>query len=105
MLFLNLLSYFWPQVSLEAVLVDTTPLQDLSNYFNIKVTKVRKMPALPCIQTLQRELADSIIRCAPLDDIRILLACGAKVNEPVTQGTFWKLAKHKFECKLLCREG
>lgn len=34
--------------------------------------------------TLQRELADSIIRCAPLDDIRILLACGAKVNEPVT---------------------
>ena len=25
-------------------------------------------------------------RNAPLDDIRILLACGAKVNEPVTQG-------------------
>ncbi|XP_054163156.1 ankyrin-1-like [Oppia nitens] len=44
------------------------------------------MPSLPCLQTLQRELADSIIRCAPLDDIRILLACGAKVNEPVTQG-------------------
>ncbi|XP_052123283.1 ankyrin-2-like [Frankliniella occidentalis] len=35
---------------------------------------------------LQRELADSIIRMVPLDDIRILLACGAKVNEPVTQG-------------------
>jgi hypothetical protein len=44
------------------------------------------MPSSPCLQTLQRELADSIIRCAPLDDIRILLACGAKVNEPVTQG-------------------
>lgn len=44
------------------------------------------MPSVPCLQTLQRELADSIIRCAPLDDIRILLACGAKVNEPVTQG-------------------
>lgn len=44
------------------------------------------MPSVPCLQTLQRELADSIIRCASLDDIRILLACGAKVNEPVTQG-------------------
>ncbi|XP_013175725.1 PREDICTED: ankyrin repeat domain-containing protein 29-like [Papilio xuthus] len=33
-----------------------------------------------------RELADSIIRMVPLDEIRILLACGAKVNEPVTQG-------------------
>ncbi|XP_077289657.1 uncharacterized protein LOC143913633 [Arctopsyche grandis] len=41
-----------------------------------------------CITTnpLQRELADSIIRMVPLDEIRILLACGAKVNEPVTQG-------------------
>lgn len=38
------------------------------------------------MQTLQRELADSIIRCAPLDELRILLACGARVNEPVTQG-------------------
>ncbi|XP_041970434.1 ankyrin-3-like [Aricia agestis] len=37
-------------------------------------------------KSLQRELADSIIRMVPLDDIRILLACGAKVNEPVTQG-------------------
>ncbi|RWS07426.1 ankyrin repeat and SOCS box protein 3-like protein [Dinothrombium tinctorium] len=44
------------------------------------------MPLMPSLQTLQRELADCIIRCAPLDDIRILLACGAKVNEPVTQG-------------------
>uniref|UniRef100_A0A2L2YMH1 Alpha-latrotoxin n=1 Tax=Parasteatoda tepidariorum TaxID=114398 RepID=A0A2L2YMH1_PARTP len=44
------------------------------------------MPSIACLQTLQRELADSIIRCAPLDDIRILLACGAKVNEPVSQG-------------------
>ncbi|XP_049883859.1 ankyrin repeat domain-containing protein 50-like [Pectinophora gossypiella] len=37
-------------------------------------------------KSLQRELADSIIRMVPLDEIRILLACGAKVNEPVTQG-------------------
>lgn len=38
------------------------------------------------VRALQRELADSIIRRAPLDELRILLACGAKVNEPVTQG-------------------
>ncbi|RWS23341.1 Ankyrin repeat domain-containing protein 50-like protein, partial [Leptotrombidium deliense] len=44
------------------------------------------MPLMPTLQTLQRELADCIIRCSHLDDIRILLACGAKVNEPVTQG-------------------
>ncbi|KAG9510170.1 Ankyrin-2, partial [Fragariocoptes setiger] len=35
---------------------------------------------------LQRDLADTISRLGPLDDIRILLACGARVNEPVTQG-------------------
>lgn len=44
------------------------------------------MPQVPCLPNLQRDLADSIIRVAPLDEIRILLACGAKVNEPVTQG-------------------
>ena len=43
--------------------------------------------ATASLRALQRELADSIIRRAPLDEIRILLACGAKVNEPVTQGT------------------
>lgn len=40
----------------------------------------------PSVRALQRELADCIIRRAPLDELRILLACGAKVNEPVTQG-------------------
>lgn len=35
---------------------------------------------------LQRDLADAISRLASLDDIRILLACGAKVDGPVTQG-------------------
>ncbi|XP_060534026.1 ankyrin-3-like isoform X2 [Cylas formicarius] len=44
------------------------------------------MPTECITNPLQRELADSIIRMVPLDDIRILLACGAKVNEPVTQG-------------------
>lgn len=38
------------------------------------------------INPLQRSLADAIVRMQPLDEIRILLACGAKVNEPVTQG-------------------
>ncbi|KAI4500791.1 hypothetical protein M0802_004002 [Mischocyttarus mexicanus] len=42
---------------------------------------------LHCITNpLQRELADAIIRLQPLDEIRILLACGARPNEPVTQG-------------------
>lgn len=34
----------------------------------------------------QRSLADAIIRMVPMDEIRIILACGGKVNEPVTQG-------------------
>ncbi|XP_058792565.1 ankyrin-3-like isoform X2 [Phymastichus coffea] len=44
------------------------------------------MPAECISNPLQRELADAIIRMQPLDEIRILLACGAKANEPVTQG-------------------
>lgn len=44
------------------------------------------MPSECIANPLQRELADSIIRLQPLDEIRILLACGAKANEPVTQG-------------------
>lgn len=36
--------------------------------------------------SLQRKLAESIERMQPLDDIRILIAEGAKVNEPVTRG-------------------
>lgn len=35
---------------------------------------------------LQRELASAIERLAPLDEIRILLAGGARVDEPVIQG-------------------
>ncbi|KAJ8687871.1 hypothetical protein QAD02_023666 [Eretmocerus hayati] len=45
-----------------------------------------QMPSECIANPLQRELADSIIRMQPLDEIRILLACGAKPNEPVTQG-------------------
>lgn len=41
---------------------------------------------VPANNPLQRQLADSIVKMVPLDDIRILLATGAKVNEPVTQG-------------------
>lgn len=44
------------------------------------------MPTECITNPLQRELADSIVRMAPLDDIRILLACGAKANGTVTQG-------------------
>lgn len=45
-----------------------------------------QMPSECIANPLQRELADAIIRLQPLDEIRILLACGAKANEPVTQG-------------------
>jgi len=39
-----------------------------------------------CIENgLQRELADCITKLANLDDLRILLATGARVNESVTQ--------------------
>lgn len=44
------------------------------------------MPSECIANPLQRELADAIIRLQSLDEIRILLACGAKANEPVTQG-------------------
>lgn len=43
------------------------------------------MPAECIANPLQRQLADSIIRMQPLDEIRILLATGAKPNLPVTQ--------------------
>lgn len=39
-----------------------------------------RMPTECITNPLQRELADSIIRMVPLDEIRILLACGAKVS-------------------------
>ncbi|KZS11213.1 Ankyrin repeat domain-containing protein [Daphnia magna] len=45
-----------------------------------------KMPTECTANPLQRELADSIIRFSPLDDLRILIACGASPNDPVTQG-------------------
>ncbi|CAL8079096.1 unnamed protein product [Orchesella dallaii] len=44
------------------------------------------MPTECTTKPLQRELADSIIRLAEPDDLRILIACGAKVNDAVTQG-------------------
>lgn len=51
------------------------------------ISEEERRPDRSVLQTnLQRELADSLIRCAPLDDIRVLLACGAQVNEPVAQG-------------------
>ena len=60
----------------------------------------RKMPTECTSNPLQRELADSLIRYATIDDLRILLACGASANEPVTQGTVLPSTKH---CKMLSR--
>ena len=34
----------------------------------------------------QRQLADLIVRLAPMDDVRVCVAMGAKVDAPVTQG-------------------
>ncbi|XP_045467088.1 poly [ADP-ribose] polymerase tankyrase-1-like [Harmonia axyridis] len=51
--------------------------------------ELQKMPSPECEshrRALQRKLADSIKKMVPLDDIRIILAEGAKVNEPVVQG-------------------
>lgn len=44
------------------------------------------MPTECTANPLQRELADSIIRFSSIDDLRILIACGASPNDPVTQG-------------------
>ncbi|XP_042877239.1 ankyrin-1-like isoform X1 [Penaeus japonicus] len=35
---------------------------------------------------IQRELADAIVRLAPLEELKILLKCGANVKDSVTQG-------------------
>lgn len=40
------------------------------------------MPSECTTNPLQRALADSIIRMVSLDELRILLACGAKVSFP-----------------------
>lgn len=43
------------------------------------------MPSECTTKPLQRELADSIIRLADPDDLRILIACGAKVQLIITK--------------------
>ncbi|KAG5674749.1 hypothetical protein PVAND_004700 [Polypedilum vanderplanki] len=48
--------------------------------------RILAMPSECSTNPLQRALADSIIKMVSLDELRILLACGAKVNDPVTQG-------------------
>ncbi|CAG7785048.1 unnamed protein product [Allacma fusca] len=67
------------------------------------------MPSGCILKPLQRELADQIVRLAHPDDLRILLACGAKVNETVTQGlkpihyAVWQ--RHKEAVNLLLVRG
>lgn len=46
----------------------------------------RKMEEVEEVRSLQRSLADLIIQMRPLDEIRLLLAQGAHINLPVTQG-------------------
>lgn len=55
-----------------------------------------------CANPLQRSLADSIVLMKPLDDIRILLACGAKVNKiKRTLRHSPYLTKTKYKTKLM----
>lgn len=44
------------------------------------VHRFQSMPTECATNPLQRALADAIIMMQPLDEIRILLACGAKVR-------------------------
>lgn len=53
-------------------------LKELTNILIISVRQL-VMPS-ECESPTQRALADAIIRMLPLDEIRILLACGAKVS-------------------------
>lgn len=46
------------------------------------VGRVLAMPSECVTNPLQRALADAIITMQPLDELRILLACGAKVQRP-----------------------
>lgn len=44
-------------------------------------------PPVLCRQTsVQRELADAVVRLAPISELKILLEVGAEIDEPVTQG-------------------
>ncbi|XP_015115205.1 uncharacterized protein LOC107039871 isoform X1 [Diachasma alloeum] len=56
------------------------------SYARLTLFRSTEMPTECIANPLQRELADSIIRMQSLDEIRILLACGAKPNDAVTQG-------------------
>lgn len=59
----------------------------------------QRMPTECITNPLQRELADSIIRMVPLDEIRILLACGAKVS-PLLLFFFYPVGNCLFICLL-----
>lgn len=61
-------------------------LSDETNYGKQESEKQKLQNQEAQNQQLQRDLADAISRLATLDEIRILLACGARVDNPVTQG-------------------
>lgn len=49
-------------------------------FMNVFLVRFLTMPTECAANPLQRALADSIVLMKPLDEIRILLACGAKVR-------------------------
>lgn len=64
---------------------------------------------LCCRRTLQRDLADAIVRLAEVDEISIILKLGAKINGSITQGltplhyAIWQ--RHPDAAEFLINEG
>lgn len=54
---------------------------DIHTHTHTVRTIAMPQPNDPDVNPLQRDLADAIILMLPLDEIRILLACGAKASE------------------------
>jgi hypothetical protein len=67
---------------------ELAPLDDNYNDLPplIYTGRIIAMPSECSTNPLQRALADSIIRMVNMDELRILLACGAKVSENYCAG-------------------
>lgn len=63
---------------LPQLIDDFNDLPTLINYLGRQI--VMPSAAEPNVDNLQRNLADAIIRMVSMDELRILLACGAKVK-------------------------
>ncbi|KAK3869994.1 hypothetical protein Pcinc_024735 [Petrolisthes cinctipes] len=64
----------------------TTPTTSTTTTERDKGERIEEEGKPPRQTTIQRELADAIVRLAPIDELKFLLQCGANVKDPVTQG-------------------